>query len=171
MPLFGKPAHGPDRGGATLSECGLYRYKLWRQWNSALPRMVFIMLNPSTADATENDPTIRRCIGFAKRERHGGILVLNLFAWRATDPKELLRVEDPVGPDNRGVWFESMGLAQESPPVVAWGALHKSLKWREDEAWRVLIRPVCLGTTKAGHPRHPLYLSKSTPLNPWGPQE
>jgi hypothetical protein len=74
--------------GALLSEDGRYRYRLWRLWDDLAPVMVWVMLNPSTADADLDDPTIRKCIGFAKANRHGGIIVVNLFAWRATDPKE-----------------------------------------------------------------------------------
>src|SRR3954468_18218250 len=89
-----------DQRGAILSDDGLYRYRLWRIWDDLAPVMVWVMLNPSTADADVDDPTIRKCIGFAKRHRHGGIILANLFAWRTTDPRELPRAADPVGPAN-----------------------------------------------------------------------
>lgn len=98
--------HGPslfernDGRGALLSEDGRYRYRLWRLWDELAPVMTWVMLNPSTADAEVDDPTIRKCIGFAKQHHYGGIVVVNLFAYRATDPKELGKVKDPVGPEN-----------------------------------------------------------------------
>jgi len=86
--------------GATFSTDRVYRYALWRVWDAALPSFVVIGLNPSTADETENDPTIRRCIGFAKREGCGGLVMLNLFAVRATDPRVMMAHPEPIGPDN-----------------------------------------------------------------------
>lgn len=85
---------------AVVSPCTRYRYVLERQWRAAAPAMTLVMLNPSTADASKDDPTITRCIGFALREAYGGIRVLNLFALRATDPGELAKAADPIGPDN-----------------------------------------------------------------------
>lgn len=85
---------------AIISECGKYRYSLSRIWDENKANVLFIMLNPSTADGDVDDPTIRRCIGFAKSWGYGGIYVGNLFAYRATDPKELLKVENPIGFEN-----------------------------------------------------------------------
>jgi hypothetical protein len=83
---------------AVLSECGRYRYVLTRTWDHDLAACAFIGLNPSTADAHEDDPTIRRCIRFARDWGHGGLIMLNLFAWRSTDPRGLLDAIFPVGP-------------------------------------------------------------------------
>jgi hypothetical protein len=87
-----------DGRGALLSECGQYRYRLWRLWDALAPVMVWVLLNPSTADADTDDPTVRKCVGFARAHRYGGVVLVNLFAWRATDPKQLRIVNDPVGP-------------------------------------------------------------------------
>lgn len=85
---------------AGISECGTYRYWLCREWSPGLDSLVWLMLNPSTADATQDDPTIRRCMGFARRWGYGGITVVNLYAYRATNPRDLLTAADPVGPEN-----------------------------------------------------------------------
>lgn len=137
-------------------------------------RLVFVMLNPSTADDVVDDPTIRRCIGFARREAAPYFTVVNLFAWRATDPGDLVdSLEagiDIVGPGNDGHIWDA--LADGGPVVAAWGAnveMLGSLAVRRVALVRQLVglsgNPLmCLGTTKAGHPRHPLYLRKDTPL-------
>lgn len=160
------------RKAAIISDCGLYRYKLTRFWGPehALP---FVMLNPSTADADIDDPTIRRCMGFARREGAGGIIVVNLFGLRATDPSELHKTRDPFGSANRG---EIHALGQWAflagvPVVCAWGT-HGWYKSANDDATRLLentgARLVCLGTTKVGHPKHPLYIKGDQPLVPFG---
>ena len=130
--------------------------------------MTWIMLNPSTADAFADDPTIRRCASFARREGCGGIKVVNLFALRATDPRELRRHPDPVGACNdRVIDAHARGLV-----VVAWGA-GGALGGRDADAARILeaagVTPVCLGVTAGGQPRHPLYVRGDTPLVPWRP--
>lgn len=156
-----------DIRGARLSEDGKYRYKLWRQWGKR-PLLGFVMLNPSTADELEDDPTIRRCIGFAKREGFGGIYVGNLFAWRATDPAELSQVNDPYGPDNFKTLYRMSALLPKI--VFAWGAhpLASKAWYRQKMAFAPGLNPqaalYCLGTTKNGNPRHPLYLAASTKL-------
>lgn len=152
---------------AVLSECGKYRYQLTRQWADG-PVMGFIMLNPSTADATVDDPTIRRCIAFATREGCGGLLVMNLFALRATKPSALAQHSHPIGPEWRH-WMDA-GLARVTGPLVAgWGA-QKGI----DAAVATTLHVVsvcgtrhevkCLGTTKDGYPRHPLYVRGDQPL-------
>ena len=126
------------------------------------------MLNPSTADADQDDPTIRRCIGFARREGCGGIAVVNLFAWRATDPDELPILDDEkVGPDNA---FYVANIAAGRRVVIAWGAhfaAHPFATLRMLELlYRVSAGVYCLGLTKDGKPRHPLYVRGDAPLVP-----
>ena len=151
---------------AVLSEDGLYRYRLERRWGTGRP-VAFIMLNPSTADAELDDPTIRRCIGFAKRLGAGALAVGNLYAWRATRPDDLGSAVDPVGPDNdrhlREIAFEA------SDVIAAWGA-HWTADVRGPRVEVGLLdalngRPLwALGTSKGGKPRHPLYLRGDSPL-------
>lgn len=153
---------------AVISPCGRYRYVLERQWRAAAPAMTIVMLNPSTADANTDDPTISRCIGFALREAFGGIRVLNLFALRATDPRELMNADDPVGPDNDDHLRRWIGNARRV--VAAWGRCDQQL--RRDRVAEVLAllpdtRWLCFDTTKDGHPRHPLYLPSDEPLRPF----
>jgi len=142
---------------AVVSPCGTYRYELRRQWAKGLV-CTWIMLNPSVADSEIDDPTIRRCAGFARRWGHSGITVRNLFALRATDPRALRHHPDPVGPDND--WWLT---APASPglTVCAWGT-HGALRDRAARVVAVLTRrgaPLhCLALTAQGHPRHPLYL-------------
>lgn len=141
-------------GGATFSRDRRYRYRLWRRWDRSRPAVAFVMLNPSTADARRDDPTIRRCIGFARAWGFGGVDVVNLFAYRATDPRELLRVADPVGPRNsRHIQRAGLGAALV---VIAWGAHPSAAR----SAPISLPRARCLGLTRTGQPRHPLYLGR-----------
>lgn len=151
---------------ATLSDDGRYRYLLTRQWGQE-PPLTFVMLNPSTADAEQDDPTIRRCIGFAQRDGFGGIVVVNLFAYRATDPRELLAADDPIGPDNDATLVALVGASGQT--VAAWGAPggeygRERAKFVHSIATR---RPLAsLGTTLHGHPRHPLYVRGDQPILP-----
>ena len=147
---------------ALFSDCGKYRYTLRRVWDSALDSLVVIGLNPSTADETQDDPTIRRCIGFARRERFGGILMLNLFAYRSTDPKVLGRVTNPIGPLNDQAID---GACDGKTVLVAWGA-RGCLHNRDQDVLKMLYgqKVVCLGFTQAGQPCHPLYLRADTPF-------
>lgn len=165
---------------AVLSPCGKYRYNLKRIWDFNHPRMLFVMLNPSTADADTDDPTIRRCIGFARRDGYGGIEVVNLFGLRATRPVDVWGHPDPVGPENN---YHLLRAFQEHPlAVCAWGALGGSFgvlqeKWTRDRTVFAMLESqrvtaYCLGTTGAGHPKHPLYLAAGTPLVRYdGPKE
>lgn len=144
---------------AVISSDGVYRYALTRVWQPVAHRAVWIMLNPSTADATTDDPTIRRCVAFSKLWGCGGLTVVNLYAWRATDPRELLTAaQDIVGPDNDQTI--TMALASSAVVVAAWGVHGKPERVREVTALAALTgrRLRCLGTTKDGHPRHPLYV-------------
>jgi hypothetical protein len=158
---------------AILSDCGRYRYRLTR---GDEPRLPFVMLNPSTADAKFDDATIRRCLDFARRERRPGIEVVNLFAYRATDPRELERVDDPCGPDNDAHLIQLAQACATRPVgerdlVVAWGAVAGDRVRHARVVANLLAalgaRLVCLGTTQAGWPRHPLYVAAHAPLVPW----
>lgn len=162
---------------ALVSTDGQYRYWLSRDVGPGERVACFLMLNPSTADAEKDDPTIRKCIGFAKRWQCGRLLVVNLFAWRATDPQKLKEARDPVGPENdyyieKGV---DAAVVTAGRAVCAWG-VHGTL---HDRNWNVLslIRHRfstqvanlrCLRLTADGHPEHPLFVPYSTELKPFG---
>jgi hypothetical protein len=125
--------------------------------------MGFIMLNPSTADAEADDPTIRRCIQFAKRENCGSIMVANLFALRSTNPENLFGTEDPVGPENDH-FIQNLVERIDGPLVGAWGA-HAMANYRAIDVIEICgSRLKCLGKTKHGSPRHPLYVKGDAPL-------
>ncbi len=176
--LFDVPGH-MDRS-AEISECGLYRWWLRRSWTNwengqAVPGKgvcCFVMLNPSTADGTQDDPTIRRCIGFAKRWGYNTLSVRNLFPYRATDPAELVKAERTVdvfggGRGGRGE-LELLAACTADLLVTAWGA---GVPFGRDKfALELFARHFpkvslyCLGTTKKGHPRHPLYVKAEQPL-------
>jgi hypothetical protein len=156
---------------AAFNEPRTHRYLLGRSWQPALPVMTWIMLNPSTADAEKNDPTIVRCMRFARREGCGGIHVVNLFALRATDPRDLRRHGDPVGPGNdRIIDGQACGLV-----VAAWGAGGMLGGRGPRVAARILSAGttlLCVGVTKDGHPKHPLARGRErvpddAPLTPW----
>ena len=159
LPLLAESV--PVRRAATLSRCRLYRYSLTRAWDPALPTILFIGLNPSTADSTQDDPTVRRCIGFARDWGYGTMTLANLFALRSTDPAQLWTAHDPIGPNN-DEWIRRMADSA-AMVVAAWGA-HGGLLGRDRHVIAMLPSVQCLGRTRAGHPRHPLYLSKHTPL-------
>lgn len=157
---------GTADSGAVFSDCMTYRYALLRRLNKTIgllePRpCLFVMLNPSTANHEDDDPTIRRCKGFAERWNFGCLTVVNLFALRSTDPKKLYKYPDPVGPDNDKLIIESAKAAGHI--VCAWGT-HGALHGRGRKVLRMLeeFKPVHLGLTKAGHPKHPLYLKSTT---------
>lgn len=153
---------------ALVSPDGFYRYWLTRTWGTG-GHATFVMLNPSTADANEDDPTIRRCIGFAKAWGLGGLRVVNLYALRSTDPKGLWKASDPVGPDNdhwlREAAFHAVRLGL--PIVAAWGANAKPGRVAQVLALPSMDRLTALGVTKDGAPRHPLYLRADSRLSPW----
>ena len=142
---------------ATFSPDRKYRYTLWRWW-SRKPFAMFIGLNPSTADETNDDPTIRRCISFASDWGYGGLCMTNLFAIRATDPKKMIEHPEPIGPDN-DAWL--LRLSQQAGIVIAaWGT--RGVHQHRNEIVCSMIKNLnCLGLTKEGHPRHPLYLPKN----------
>lgn len=154
---------------ATFSEDRVYRYTLRRTWDHGKGFCAFVGLNPSTADETNDDPTIRRCVGFARSWGYGGIMMLNLFAYRATDPRELLRlggslIDRAVGPDNNGFLTVMTELVACREIVCCWGAW-PHINGRDKEVLALLsMRPKCLGLTQKGFPRHPLYVRADTPL-------
>jgi hypothetical protein len=153
--------------GSVFDVSGRYRYALWRAWSAYNPRIVFILLNPSTADEEMNDPTIRRCIGFARAWKFGSVEVVNLFAHRATDARELLKIDDPVGDEND--LFLIQAVERCSTVVVGWGS-RGTLLGRDSQALSLLAGRkdvFCLGITKDGQPRHPLYVKGDTILVPF----
>lgn len=151
---------------ASISECGEYRYRLSRIWDERKKPLVFLMLNPSTADAMTDDPTIRRCMGFARRERAGGLVVVNLYGLRATNPKRLWDHTDPIGPTNDR---HLVRAASEGKLVCAWGGNAPSNRVAYVRALLDRHRWSCLGTTQAGAPRHPLYIRSDQPLERYQP--
>lgn len=153
---------------AMISGDGLYRYLLTRDWDRELPKLGFIMLNPSTADGREDDPTIRRCLGFARSWGFGSIAVGNLFALRATKPIELTKAEYPIGPVNE-TWIDA--VVRESELVIAaWGSHPFAAVRAKHVGKRLADQLSCLGVTKAGHPKHPLYLRADTQPIPFDPE-
>lgn len=140
--------------GAVISECGRYRYSLWRRWGTS-GIVMFVGLNPSTADAKQDDPTIRRCMEFARSWGYGALVMCNLFAWRSTDPESMKAAADPVGPDNDATLLVEAATA--SVAVAAWG-VHGAHQGRNNAVREMLPRLHCLTLTKDGHPGHPLYL-------------
>ena len=144
---------------ATLSPCGHYRYWLERRWDERLDYVNFVMLNPSTADAEIDDPTIRKCIGFAKRWGYGGLHVVNLFALRSTDPDALYSHADPIGPDNEA--FIDAGRLSAPKTIVAWGK-HGKIHGRAEKLLPKLGPVFALMLNADGSPRHPLYVPYDT---------
>lgn len=172
MGLFGGPSPAVQTA-AILSDDGLYRYTLERFWGPDDRFALFIMLNPSTADAKVDDPTIRRCMSFARREGCDGLLVWNLYALRATNPAELDQASDPIGHENEDHLWRM--LLDDPPPaliVAAWGARPNRGRYIRRELM-IRVGPLydrevcCLGLTKDGHPRHPLYVRGDAPLFPF----
>lgn len=149
---------------AVFSPCRMYRYSLSRIWDPTQSKVVFVGLNPSTADEQADDPTVRRCVGFARRWNFGGLVLVNLFAYRSTDPAGLLKAADPIGPENdKHILTRS---SEAAFVVVAWGT-RGSLLNRDKQVLSMLPKAYCLGVTIEGHPKHPLYLSGKTPRRPF----
>lgn len=153
---------------AIFSEDRRYRYLLSRRVGLADGEVLFIMLNPSTANEIADDPTIRRCKGFARDWGYGVLTVCNLFAYCTADPDVLRRVDDPVGPDNDA--HIATAASRAAIIVCAWGAFKEAAE-RAIEVQGDLRRagrtPMCLGLTATGHPKHPLYIPKTQPLQEW----
>ncbi|MFV0385238.1 DUF1643 domain-containing protein [Paracoccus sp. (in: a-proteobacteria)] len=155
------------RSEALYSGCGAYRYALTRDWAGG-PRLLYVMLNPSTADERRNDPTVERCERRARGLGFGAFRVVNIFAFRATDPRDLKAADEPVGPENDRVLSEAARWADRI--LCAWGA-HGAHRGRGAEVGHLLRGLGCelwhLGLTGAGHPRHPLYLPYARQPQPW----
>lgn len=156
------------QGGALFSPCRTWRYELRRSWANQ-PDLVMLMLNPSTADEVKNDPTVERCERRARAGGYGGLVVLNIFAYRATDPADMKAAADPVGPENddyiRAHFLRAAALG--SPVCAAWGTHGDHLsRGRQvlDMAEAAGVQLVCLKKTKGGHPGHPLYIKAAAPF-------
>lgn len=177
--FFGNVAEGEVKREAIFSHDRKHRYVLSRLWDEKKPRLMFVCLNPSVADENEDDNTVRRMIRFAVDWQFGGLRVLNVFAAVATKPFDMLRIPDPVGPKNDIFLIRE---AQEAGMIVAaWGGFHEQVrKWRPDDMRyevayeNIFVKRVriveqmlsayplyCLGHTKEGSPRHPLYMPKA----------
>lgn len=154
---------------AVLDESRHYRYLLNRRWQSGGDIAVFIMLNPSTADERHDDPTIRRCYQFAADNGYGALAVVNLFAFRATKPKDLVLASDPIGPQNDMHIIQA--VRDSSVVIAAWGAEKPFSRPRARAVERLIAEDhvilYCLGLTRDGCPRHPLYVRGGTSLIPY----
>jgi hypothetical protein len=154
-----------NREGAVFSPCRRYRYMLARQWEYGTPSYAaFIGLNPSTADEVKDDPTIRCCVGFAKSWGLGGLVMLNLFAFRATQPKAMLAAVDPIGPDNDR---HLAAYCDDAAFVIACWGRHGAHLGRATEVKALVPNLCCLALNKDGSPHHPLYLPKTLTPMPW----
>lgn len=148
------------RSIAIYSDCERYRYSLTRVWNEALPKLGYVMLNPSKATELQNDPTVERCERRARALGYGAFQVTNIFAWRETDPAKMRRAADPDGPDNDAALAALMDWADRV--VAGWGThgAHLGRGAAVEAVLRQAGQPVyCFGLTKDGHPRHPLYVA------------
>lgn len=153
---------------AIYSDCERYRYSLTRVWDPAGQRVMFVMLNPSTATEVQNDPTVERCERRARALGYGAFRVCNIFAYRATDPKVMRAQDDPVGPANDAAILEAAAWADTV--VCAWGT-HGAYHARGAEVETLLRasgKPLYhLGISKDGHPKHPLYIGYAHQPEPW----
>lgn len=161
-----------EENRAVLSDCGTYRYSLTREWEDG-PCVTWLMLNPSTADASRDDPTIRRCMGFSKMWGYGRMVVVNLFALRSTDPRALARNTDPVGPMNS--FYQMQAFKEGREVICAWGcSQHLTGSLRNHIVKVLALIPehtpaMCLGRRKDSAPRHPLMLSYQEQREPLYP--
>lgn len=151
---------GANESSAVISPDGVYRYSLQRIWGENGRRITFIGLNPSTADSTTDDPTIRRCIGFAKAWGGTSLSMVNLFALRSTNPKALFSASDPIGPEN-DQWLERV-IASSDLIVAAWGNNGSFLNRASAVVDRFSDRLHVLAITGQGEPGHPLYIRADT---------
>jgi len=153
-----------EPSGAVFADERTHRLYLWRRWDKEKPRLMFIGLNPSTADERHDDPTVRRCVSFAKRWGYGGIFMCNVFTLVSTDPKKL-NVETPMA---MGANLAMRVIRRRcSKAVAGWGNLITQVRVGEEQVERIKrdLSPLhCLGLTKLGHPKHPLYLPYTVKL-------
>ena len=152
--------------GAVFSPCRTWRYTLWRIWDRTLPSLQVIGLNPSTATETTNDPTVRKCIGFAHRWGFGSLLMTNAFAYRSTNPHVLYTLSDPIGPAN-DYWLQEIAT-RAGFRLAAWGN-HGSLMDRDKQILALIPDLHHLGLTQYDRPKHPLYLPYTTVPKPMSP--
>ena len=141
---------------AIFDETGVYRYNLIREWDSSLPRVLYIMLNPSTANHEKEDQTSRQCLYFSKKFGFGSLEVVNLFSIISTDPTKIKHILDPIGKENDTYILEAAKRANKI--IVAWGGEHFINKRNQEIASMLISRGYklyCLDVTKSGHPRHP----------------
>ncbi|MGP1385475.1 MAG: DUF1643 domain-containing protein [Thainema sp.] len=154
---------------ATFDPTGQYRYSLTRWWDGAAPAIAFLMLNPSTADHQQDDPTIRRCIGLAQAWGYGSLEIVNLFAYRTTVPTGLKTVSEPVGAENDQYLLQAAQMAEQV--ILAWGnwgTLMNRDRTVLDLLQQQSIRSLyCLALNKSGQPRHPLYIQKTCQPMPY----
>jgi len=146
---------------AVFSPCRKYRYSLTRSWNSAEGYVLFIGLNPSIADEIIDDPTLIRCINFAKDWGYGGLIMVNLFAYMSTHPKDLKKAKLPIGKNNNKHILKNHQKSQLT--IAAWGNDGNLLK-RDKEVLKIINNPMCLNINKSGQPAHPLYQKKDQEL-------
>lgn len=156
-----------ELSGARFSDCKRYRFELWRLWDWERPSALFVMLNPSTADEIENDPTVERCQRRAFGMGYGGVRVANIFAFRSTDPQALYAEKDPIGPCNDEAIIKA---AQDAGIVIcAWGT-HGNYLDRGKQVLAMLhsagIQPHCLQLNADGTPKHPLYVGYNVQPSP-----
>lgn len=158
----------PDSSGAVFSECGTYRYKLWRAWDISKPVLTFLMLNPSTANATENDPTVERCQRRAIALGFGGLRVANIFALRSTDPSQLYSHPAPIGYENDQAIID---LCSDAGLVICGWGKHGQLMKRGLSVLNLLrgrnIQPHYLLLNQDKSPRHPLYIGMRVKPQPF----
>jgi len=146
---------------ANFSNCNRYRYNLVRIWDNSLPQVGFIGLNPSTADHQKDDPTIRRCRNFAKSWGYGGMVMVNLFAYRATKPNDMMSVSIPVGELNNRFIIHASRQCEKM--VACWGTLGSHIG-RDIAVTKLLNDLYCIKKTKNGFPSHPLYLKSDSEI-------
>ncbi|HEV8062732.1 MAG TPA: DUF1643 domain-containing protein [Gemmataceae bacterium] len=154
---------------ATFSPCRTYRYTLTRTWSEQAPTVCWILLNPSTADEHKLDPTLRRCLGFSRDWGFGSMVVVNLFAFRSPYPPHVYAADDPIGPENDR---HIRRMAKKANKVIVGWGVHGTLLSRGESVATLVaqckVQAWCLGTTKASHPKHPLYVAAATELVKYG---
>lgn len=147
---------------ADYSSDGRYRYALWRAWRGGRGRVAFVLLNPATATESAEDPTLRRCVGFARRWGYASLVLLNLFGFRSVHPAALRAVADPVGPENA----RYLQNVQADVVVIGWGR-QGTYQGQDRVALRAIANPYALAINRDGTPRHPLYVPYAVPLRPY----